>query len=111
MQVVVDPVEVNRSIGRSGRRELFRSEVIFSEQVVQFELAGVSGFSHPSFFGRELGQVPLVEGTSSIGALIGRADAVLFPTEHGVSAMGAPVTGFGFAASAIGWRSSIADFA
>ncbi len=85
--------------------------MILSEQVVQFELAGVSSFSHPSFFGREFGQIPLVERTASIGALIGRADAVFFPTEHGVSAMGAPVTGFAFAASAIGWRSSIADFA
>jgi hypothetical protein len=85
--------------------------VILSEQVVQFELAGVSSFSHPSFFGGEFGQIPLVEWTSCIGALIGRADAVFFPTEHGVSAMGAPVTGLAFATSAIGWRSPLADFA
>jgi len=55
MQVVVDAVQINRGIRGPGHREILGSEVIFSEQVVQLELAGVATFTHSSFFGSEGG--------------------------------------------------------
>jgi hypothetical protein len=85
--------------------------VIFSEEVMQFELAGVTHFTHKTFFGSESGQVALVDRTAIVRALVSRANAVLFPSEERVAAMRAPVTRLALATRQIGGRGSITDFA
>lgn len=51
MEIIVDAVEVNGGIYRSGHGKGFGSEVVFAEDVAQLELAGVSGGAYLPFFG------------------------------------------------------------
>ena len=98
MQVVVNAVQIDRCILGAGHREIFGCEVILSEEVVQLELAGVAGRAHGLLFGRQCRQVAFVDRAVFVRALVGRADAVLFPSEQSVATVRTPVTRFAFAA-------------
>lgn len=107
----MDAVEVDRRVFGPRERELLRSEVVFAEEVVQLELAGVALLAHPVFFWRECGEVAQVAPALVVRALVGRADAVLLPPEESVAAVRAPVSGLAFASGLVGWRGSLAYFA
>lgn len=78
---------------------------------MQFELTGVTSVAHETFFRSERGEVAFENGTVIVRALVSRADAVLFPSEERIAAMGAPVARLAFAARLIGRRGFVADFA
>ena len=88
MQIVVDPVEVNRRVFRTRKRKLFRSKVVLTEQVVQLELACFAGLAYLVLFGSECGEIAPIASAVIVRTFISIADAVFFPVEQRRSAVG-----------------------
>ena len=111
MQAVVDAVKVDRSLSGTLRPELFLRIVVWAEEGVQLELAGVSLLSHPVFLGRERSKVAIVERAGVVLAFEGGAQAVLLPLEERTAAMWAPVLCFAFPPRLVGRRGFSAELA
>ena len=111
IEIVVDAVEVNGRLFRACDNEIFGCIVIFAEQVAQFELAGISCFTHVSFLGCECGEVSQIEVTFVVGAFECRTDAIVLPLEHGRAAVRAPIARFALSSATVRWRCLTADLA